>query len=153
MKGIEILAKHLCFGKFCYTVVVKNSKQKGKLQRFLLIKEVIMMLLLGLSFLFLALEHLEKLSDSQLAMVDIYEIMLAFIFLAEFVFELRFAKDKARYWRTHWFYLLASIPVPTTMFEVLKGIRALRLLRLLKIFTTYRYERNTRLFEAPVKTK
>ena len=132
---------------------MKHSKQKGKLQRFLLIKEVIMMLLLVLSFVFLALEHFEKLTDAQLLAVDVYEIVVSCVFLAEFAFELRFAKDKSWYWRTHWFYLLASIPVPTTMFEILKGIRALRLLRLLKLFASYRYERNTRLFETSTKTK
>jgi len=110
------------------------------------------MFLLGLSFLFLALEYFEKLSVNQLLMVDIYEIVLAFIFLAEFVFELHFAKDKSLYWRTHWFYLIASVPIPTATFEILKGIRALRLIRLFKLFAALRYEQNTRLFESPAKT-
>ncbi|HRC28548.1 MAG TPA: hypothetical protein PKV96_04150, partial [Candidatus Saccharimonas sp.] len=57
------------------------------------------------------------------------------------------AKDHALYLRHHWFYLLAAVPVPSTTFELLRGIRALRLLKLFKIFAHMRYERNTRLFE------
>ncbi|MFZ1801496.1 MAG: ion transporter [Candidatus Saccharimonas aalborgensis] len=120
--------------------------QKRKLRRFLFIKEMIMTVLVVGSFIFLALEHFEQLTDSQLAGVEVYEITVAFIFLAEFLFEWYYARDRRRYLRTHWFYLIAAVPVPTTTFELLKGIRLLRLLKLLKIFAAYRYEHNTRLF-------
>lgn len=120
--------------------------QRKKLRFFLLAKELFMLALVVLSFVFLLLEHLESLSEAQLRAVEIYEVVVAILFIAEFVFELYYAKDRKKYWRTHWFYLLAAIPVPTTTFEVLRGIRALRLLKLLKIFTAYRYEHNTRLF-------
>ncbi|MFZ1600270.1 MAG: ion transporter [Candidatus Saccharimonas aalborgensis] len=120
--------------------------QKRKLRRFLFIKEMIMTVLVVGSFIFLALEHFEQLTDSQLAGVEVYEITVAFIFLAEFLFEWYYARDRRRYLRTHWFYLIAAVPVPTATFELLKGIRLLRLLKLLKIFAAYRYEHNTRLF-------
>lgn len=120
--------------------------QKRKLRRFLFIKEMIMTVLVVGSFVFLALEHFEQLTDSQLAGVEVYEITVAFIFLSEFLFEWYYARDRRRYLRTHWFYLIAAVPVPTATFELLKGIRLLRLLKLLKIFATYRYEHNTRLF-------
>ncbi|AGL62324.1 membrane protein of unknown function [Candidatus Saccharimonas aalborgensis] len=120
--------------------------QKRKLRRFLFIKEMIMTVLVVGSFVFLALEHFEQLTDSQLARVEVYEITVAFIFLAEFLFEWYYARDRRRYLRTHWFYLIAAVPVPTATFELLKGIRLLRLLKLLKIFAAYRYEHNTRLF-------
>lgn len=120
--------------------------QKRKLRRFLFIKEMMMTVLVVGSFIFLALEHFEQLTDSQLAGVEVYEITVAFIFLAEFLFEWYYARDRRRYLRTHWFYLIAAVPVPTATFELLKGIRLLRLLKLLKIFAAYRYEHNTRLF-------
>ena len=107
---------------------------------------MIMTVLVVGSFFFLALEHFEQLTDSQLAGVEVYEITVAFIFLAEFLFEWYYARDRRRYLRTHWFYLIAAVPVPTATFELLKGIRLLRLLKLLKIFAAYRYEHNTRLF-------
>lgn len=123
-----------------------TASQKRKLRRFLFTKEVIMTTLVIGSFIFLALEHFEQLTDSQLAGVEAYEITVALIFLAEFLFEWYFARDRRRYFRTHWFYLIAAVPVPTATFELLKGVRLLRLLKLLKIFAAYRYEHNTRLF-------
>ena len=83
--------------------------------------------------------------------IEVYEIAIGIIFLLEFLFELHFAKDRRKYWRTHWFYLIAAVPVPTMSFEVLRGVRALRLLKLLKIFAEYRYEHNTRLFTGSTK--
>ena len=106
-----------------------------------------MFTLVALSFTFLALEHLERMSEAQLRTVEIYEVVVALIFLTEFIFEWHFAKDRRKYIRHHWFYLIAAIPVPTTSFELLRGIRLLRLLKLLKIFAHLRYEHNTRLFE------
>ena len=123
-----------------------TASQKRKLRRFLFTKEVIMTTLVIGSFIFLTLEHFEQLTDSQLAGVEVYEITVALIFLAEFLFEWYYARDRWRYLRTHWFYLIAAVPVPTTTFELLKVIRLLRLLKLLKIFAAYRYEHNTRLF-------
>lgn len=129
----------------------RTKENRKKLKSFLAIKEFAMMILLILSFIFLALEHFEKLTHEQMLAIEVYEIVIGIIFLSEFLFELHFAKDKRKYWRTHWFYLIAAVPVPTMSFEVLRGVRALRLLKLLKIFAEYRYEHNTRLFVGPTK--
>lgn len=95
----------------------------------------------------LVLEHFEQLSPTQLHMVDIFEIGVSIIFLCEFLFELHFARNRVQYFRHHWFYLLAAIPIPSQTFEFMHGIRALRLLKLFKLFAHMRYERNTRLFQ------
>ena len=126
---------------------VNITKQKRRVRQFLFVKEVIMLTLVAMSFIFLALEHFEVLSHEQLHAIEIYEIVVSLLFLAEFLFELYYAKNRSKYWRSHWFYLLAAIPIPTESFEILKGIRFLRLLKLTKIFAEYRYDRNTWLFE------
>jgi len=105
-----------------------------------------MLSLVATSTVLLALEHFEQLSAVQLHYVDIFEIAISLLFLTEFFFEYYFARDRSLYFKHHWFYLLASIPIPTQTFEALHGIRALRLLKLFKIFAHTRYERNTRLF-------
>lgn len=125
----------------------KKSK-KQKLKRFLFIKEVSMLALVVLSFALLLLEHFEHLSFEQLLLVDAYEVFVALVFIAEFVFEWHHAKDRRKYIRYHWFYLLAAIPIPTTTFEVLRGIRLLRLVKLLNVFAHLRYEYNTKLFSS-----
>lgn len=127
--------------------MAKSIRNIRKLRRFLAVKEVVMLSLVVTSFVLLALEHYEHLSHEQLLRVEIFEVMVSLIFLAEFLFELHYARNKRLYMKHHWFYLLAAIPIPTTSFEILKGIRALRLLKLLKIFAHLRYERNTTLFQ------
>lgn len=95
----------------------------------------------------LILEHFEKLDAMQLRFVEGFEIAIGILFLIEFIFEWYYAKDKSKYWRHHWFYLLAAIPIPAATFEVLRSIRIVRLLRFLKVFAHLGYEKNTRLFE------
>lgn len=107
-----------------------------------------MLALVVLSFALLLLEHFEHLSFEQLLLVDAYEVFVALVFIAEFVFEWHHAKDRRKYIRYHWFYLLAAIPIPTTTFEVLRGIRLLRLVKLLNVFAHLRYEYNTKLFSS-----
>ncbi len=130
-----------------YSGTMRTKSQQRKLRIFLLTKEVVMYTLVGFSFAFLALEHLERLSHEQLVAIEWFEVGLALFFITEFVFEWHYARDRRHYLKYHWFYLIAAVPVPTTSFEILRGIRLLRVLKLLKIFAHLRYERNTRLFE------
>lgn len=123
-----------------------TPKQLGKLRSFIRVKEVAALGLVMISFVLLGLEHFGKLSPAWLAFTEWYEIVLGCLFLTEFGFELHFARDKKQYWKYHWFYLLASVPVPMQTFEILRGLRLLRLLRLLKVFAHVGYENNTRLF-------
>ncbi len=125
---------------------MRSRKNQQKLQLFLLLKEVIMITLVVISFVFLGLEYFGKLTHQQLLAVDAYEIIVAFIFVGEFVFELYHAVDRRKYFHHHWFYLLAAIPIPTETFDLLRGIRLLRVLKFLKVFTEARYEKNTKLF-------
>lgn len=124
-----------------------SRRQLQKLRRFLAVKEAIMFLLVAISFSFLALEHVEVLSYEQLLAVELFDVVVGLIFLAEFIFEWYYARDRQHYLKYHWFYLIAAVPIPTTSFELLRGVRLLRLLKLLKIFAHLRYEHNTRLFE------
>ena len=124
-----------------------SKKQKQRVRRFLLTKEIIMVVLALLCLAGLVLEHLEHLSEAQLYALEVFEITVGLIFLAEFVFELYHAKDRWKYWRHHWYFLLAAVPLPTQTFDVLRGVRLLRLLRLFKIFAHLRYENNTWLAE------
>jgi voltage-gated potassium channel len=124
-----------------------KSSRKTRVKRFLAVKEFVMLSLVIISLGLLFLEHFEQLSPIQLHWVDVYEISISVIFLAEFFFEYYYARNRKLYVQHHWFYLLAAIPIPTQTFEILHSIRALRLLKLLKVFAHMRYERNTRLFE------
>ncbi len=124
-----------------------NAVARQKLRRFLLVKEIVMISLVVGSFCLLALEHFEKLPHDAIIFIDAYEIVISLLFLAEFAFEWHYALDRAKYFRHHWFYLFAAIPLLNGFAEYLHGIRLLRLLKLLRVFAHTRYEYNTHLFE------
>lgn len=124
-----------------------------KLRRFLRGKEILMNSLVVANIGLLVYEHVYEPPLAQLLLIDSFDIATALLFIAEFVFEWYWARDRQLYIRHHWWYLLAAVPIPSAAFEVLRGVRALRLLKLLKIFAHMRYERNTRLFEASSGSK
>lgn len=111
-----------------------------------------MLVLVVMNLGFLAYEHFYEPPLEELRLIELFDIASALVFLAEFIFEWYWARDRRLYVRHHWFYLLAAIPIPTASFELLRGIRALRLLKLLKIFANMRYERNTILFEGSLQS-
>lgn len=126
---------------------MKKAGRKRRLKQFFVAKEVIMVVLALLCLVGLALEHLERLSAGWLLALDWFELAVGAIFLVEFAIELYFSKNRKKYWQHHWYFLLASVPVPLQVFDVLRSLRILRLLRLFKVFAHLRYERNTWLFE------
>lgn len=128
--------------------MTRTKKSTLRLRRFLRDKEILMNSLVVANVALLAYEHFYEPPLQQLLVIDSFDIATALLFIAEFVFEWYWARDRWLYIRHHWFYLFAAVPVPSASFEILRGIRALRLLKLLKIFAHMRYERNTRLFEA-----
>lgn len=129
-------------------VAKKATQRKIRLKKFLTIKEIVMQLLVVCNLALLALEHFEILSHDILIAIEVFDVVTALLFIAEFWFEWYWAKDRRKYVRHHWFYLLAAVPIPSMLFEELRVVRVLRLLKLLKLFGHMRYERNTRLFEA-----
>lgn len=123
-----------------------SSANNPRLRVFLATKEAVMVALALLCLAGLALEHLEHLSESQLYTLEYFEYAVGAVFLVEFCFEWYHARDRRRYWRHNWYFLIAALPIPSMTWEALRGIRLLRLLRLLKIYEHLRYEHNTRLF-------
>lgn len=95
----------------------------------------------------LVLEYFEQLSTVQVKMIGDFELFVGLVFLADFGFELLFAKDRFKYWRAHWIFLIASVPLPGQLFDVMRGLWLLRILRLFKVFSHLRYEQNTWLTE------
>lgn len=127
-------------------MVVENKltkAQKQHIHRHLVRKEAVITSLILISFGLLLYESLVRPSGSLLIVIDIYEIVLGCILIFEFFIELYHAKSRQKYWRQNWLFLLASIPIPMTMFEIFRGIRLLRLLRFAKAFEHIDYEYNS----------
>lgn len=121
--------------------------QRRKLRRFLHAKEAIMNSLVVVSLVLLAIEHFGLFNATERIDFAWFEIFIGVALIAEFVFELYYARDRRKYWRHHWFYLLAAVPVSTLPFEALRALRLLRLLKLTQIWGHMSYEHNTYLFE------
>lgn len=108
----------------------KHLKHRPHVLCWLVIKEYVLIGLVLLSFVLLAFEHFNLLSATQMQWVEAYEIALGFIFIADFAYELHLSTDKRRYLRHNWFFLLAAIPLPSGLADVLRSVRLLRIIRL-----------------------
>lgn len=69
-------------------------------------------------------------SPAMLPTVDVIEIALTLVFVAEFATRFAASRDRRRYLRGHWIDLVALIPTA-------RGARLLRLLRLLRLIRTF----------------
>lgn len=128
-------------------MLMHTVEQRRKLCRFIHIKEAIMISLIVMSLSLLVADHLGVLDRFESIEFAWFEVIIGLALVIEFCFELYYARDRRKYWRHHWFYLLAAIPVPSTPFELLRAVRLLRLLKLTQIWAHMRYEYNTWLFE------
>ncbi len=120
-----------------------TKSQKRQIHRRMVRKEICITALVLLSFGLLIYEWLWDPSRRFLVAIDMYEIILGCLLISEFFVELHHAKNRHKYWRQNWLFLLASIPIPITMFEVFRGIRLIRLLRFAKAFEHIDYEYNS----------
>lgn len=108
----------------------KHLKHRPHILRWLVIKEYVLIGLVLLSFVLLAFEHFSFLSTTQVRWVEVYEVTLGLIFIADFIYELRLSADKRRYIRHNWFFLLAAIPLPSGLADILRSVRLVRIIRL-----------------------
>jgi voltage-gated potassium channel len=103
-----------------------------------ILDDVLMIALALLSAGLLALEFSTPLTSSQLLLLDRIDLGIALVFLAEFVINFSFARNKAQFFKTHWWELLASIPITTPQTQALRLLRLLRLVRLLRLNEGFR---------------
>ncbi|HEV7448917.1 MAG TPA: ion transporter [Candidatus Paceibacterota bacterium] len=92
-----------------------------------------MMSLALVSGCLLVTEFVVPLSAGQIQLFDAIDFCIGFVFLCEFVIKLILAPNKWAYWRSNWWYLLASIPISTPATQALRLLRLIRLARLLRL--------------------
>lgn len=61
-----------------------------------------------------------------------FDLIVALLFLLDFLGGWYAAQHKARYFRANWYLLLASIPITEAWAEVLRALRLFELLRLIR---------------------
>lgn len=109
----------------------KRKKQTRQLT-FLFYKELFLAGLAIVSVYFVFYEYLHTVSDSTVAAIQLFELLVACIFLTDFSFMYAKSPDKKTFLRKNWYLLLASIPILNSWAELLRGLRLLVLVRLIR---------------------
>lgn len=104
-------------------------------------KELFMALLAVLSVFFVFYEYIVPTNETAHFYIMRFDIIVALIFLTDFIVALVSAKDKAHYLKHNWYLLVASIPIIDGWAELLRGLRLLELVRLVRAgsHVTYAY--------------
>lgn len=108
----------------------KTKRQTNKTLQWLVIKEYLLIGMVLFSFGLLSVEMTGALTTRQLQLIGEYEVVLSFIFMADFGYELWLSSDKRRYFFHNWFFLLAALPFPSNIADILRSVRFLRIIRL-----------------------
>lgn len=112
-----------------YCVIMKSKKKTNKR---LLYKEIIFSVLALLSVFLLIFEYFGSPEPEQISKIYKFDLVVAIIFLVDFLYQLYNSKNKRLFMKHNWYLLLASIPVTEGWAEVLRGLRILSLVRLLR---------------------
>lgn len=92
--------------------------------------ETALMFLALVSGYLLLVEFTTNLTAEEILLFNAIDLAIALVFLCEFAVKLYLAKNRNTYFKSHWWELLAAIPITT---DVTQGLRMLRLLKLLHL--------------------
>jgi voltage-gated potassium channel len=102
-------------------------------ERIVIWDDIAMMLLALISGYLLVIEYTTHPAAEQILIFNNIDLAIALIFLAEFCVKLFFAPRKRIFLKSHWWELLASIPVTAPLTQGLRLLRLLRLFRLIRL--------------------
>lgn len=108
-------------------------KKKTKQSEIATLNEALMLLLALFSAILLIIDLTHHLTPEQTHLLDIFEIVIGCIFLTEFFVRLFLAKSKLKFFKEKWWYLLAAIPMSTTIAEYLHILPFVRVVRFVKV--------------------
>ena len=82
----------------------------------------------------LIFEFSSDLLSSQLRVLYTIDLVIALLFLKDFIYEISVAKNKKLYFRQNWYLLIAAIPITEGVFQALRSVQLLRLLRVVRLY-------------------
>ncbi|MFC1663366.1 potassium channel family protein [Patescibacteria group bacterium] len=103
-----------------------------------LLTNIIIVLLALVSVGLLLLEVLGDLTVEQSRAVELADIIIAFFFLGEYLYRVFKADKKLLYAFSHWYELLASIPITSDMTRAMRSLRVLRVIEIVRIVRAVR---------------
>ncbi len=111
----------------------KNLKQKLKWFKENIWIDISIVLLSLLSVGLLVYELSADLLIEQLKIIHTIDLIIAILFLSDFIFGLYLSDNKKRYIRKNWADLLASIPVSHGIYRSFRFLRLIRVIRVIRI--------------------
>lgn len=109
------------------------KKRKPSLRHKLFLgKEIVLALLAFVSIGLVLFEFIKDPGPEVSKTLNHIDIVIACIFLSDFLLSILFTGDRRKYLKHNWYFLLAAIPISDSIAEVLRGIRLLRLFRLIR---------------------
>ena len=101
--------------------------------------EFFVLLLALVSVGLLLFELVAELAPHQRAILERVDLVIAFVFLGDFLWRWRQAENRKRFFVTSWWELLAAIPLTHEITQTLRGLRLLRLVRLVRLLRVIRF--------------
>ena len=83
-------------------------------------------------------EYSADLMAGHVRILHTIDVLIALVFLSDFLIGLASAPKKGAYFRQNWTDLLASIPITESMFQSLRALRLLRLVRVIRLIVRLR---------------
>ncbi len=100
--------------------------------------DIAIILLALVSVFLLVFELSTELLPEQIDWIHRLDLVIAFVFLADFFVGIYLADDRSKYFKQNWPDLLASIPVTEGIFRSLRMLRILRLIRVIRVIARVR---------------
>lgn len=111
--------------------VINKTNSQTKLL-FIFYKEIVFTMLALMSVFLLGYEYLANPSEEVVKLIYSFDFIVAILFLTDFCVHFYLAKDKKKYFKYNWYFLLASIPLVYGWAEILRTLRILGLIRLFR---------------------
>jgi len=87
----------------------------------------------------LIFELVAELAPHQQVILERVDLVIAFVFLGDFLWRWRKAENRKRFFVTSWWELLAAIPLTNEVTQTLRGLRLLRVVRLVRLLRVIRF--------------
>lgn len=122
----------------CYNIRTMQDSTVAE-TRAALFDDAIMIFFSIISIFLLVFEVVSEQTPHQTRVLEIADLTIACVFLFEFCLRLSRAPDRRKFWRGHWWELLASIPITSSTTQLLRGLNMLRIFRLLRLLRLVRF--------------
>lgn len=122
-----------------HELTFSNHRNAPQLSRLQFWNEIVMVFLAIASVLLLTLEVTLDETHEFLPVVEAVDMIVATIFLCEFIWHFTHSKHKKRFLATRWWELLAAIPLSNEATQAMRSIRVLKVFELVRLLRAVRF--------------